>query len=102
MEEGRCTIATLRVGTLHGRGETLLDWMEAEQVDTLCVQEHRVPMTGRKRFDIMAKERGYAIHWGEDDSDRRGDPVRGVAIITRQAGYRVKERGMPDARRVLA
>jgi hypothetical protein len=92
------TFATWNVGTLGKSRESksteqlgnpikgVADFMDEYSIDCLAIQEHRLVESDRARAHKEWKHRGFLAHWGQEDWTKdRFVPVRGVAILTRNA-----------------
>lgn len=67
-------LATWNVNSINVRLPQVLDWLEQNPVDALCLQELKLP---DERFPIAAlNEAGYQAHWAGQRT------YNGVAIIT--------------------
>ncbi len=79
-------ITTWNINSLKVRLPQVLDWLHANPVDALCLQELKLP---DEKFPLDAfKEIGYQACWAGQKT------YNGVAIITRAAGADV-QRNMP-------
>src|SRR5699024_4403732 len=71
-------IATWNVNSLRVRLPQVINWIQENPVDALCLQELKLP---DERFPIDAfKEIGYDAHWAGQNT------YNGVAIITPNKG----------------
>jgi exodeoxyribonuclease-3 len=80
-------IATFNVNGINGRLPILLDWLEAERPDAVCLQELKAP---QEKFPAAAIEKaGYGAIW-------LGQPRwNGVAILGRDCEPVETHRGLP-------
>ena len=96
-------VFTLNVGTAAGREQAIMAWANEQEADVVCLQETRLAGQARVDFARMAKEGGYQVHFGDEDHDRSGAATRGIAMLTRNSGFRVRgEASMPNPKRVMA
>ena len=61
-------LATENVGTLAGRAGELVAWMHEQEVETMCLQEHRMNGHLGERADVerIATGGGYRVMWGAE------------------------------------
>ncbi len=79
-------LATWNVNSLNVRLSHVLDWLDANPVDALCLQELKLP---DDKFPVQAfAERGYQACWAGQKT------YNGVAIVSRAAGEDI-QRNMP-------
>ena len=95
---GSFKIATYNLGTMVGKHAMVIDWAEANGIDVLAIQEHRLKKWPRWQVKDYAKKHGYKVCYGEEDFDSRGVEVRGVMILWRIEGYKVRDHRIPDAK----
>ena len=80
-------LATWNVNSLNVRLQHVLDWLDANPVDALCLQELKLP---DEKFPAEAfAQRGYQACWVGQKT------YNGVAIVSRAAGVEI-QRNMPD------
>jgi exodeoxyribonuclease-3 len=80
-------IATFNVNGVNGRLEALLEWLEEEEPDVVCLQELKAP---QNKFPAAALEKaGYGAIWQGQKS------WNGVAILARDADPVETRRGLP-------
>ena len=81
-------IATFNVNGIRARLGNLLEWLEREQPDVVCLQELKAPDDA---FPIMAiRAAGYGAVWNGQKS------WNGVAILARGSDPVETRRGLPD------
>lgn len=80
-------LTTWNVNSLNVRLPQVLDWLAANPVDVLCLQELKLP---DERFPLEAfQEMGYHAHWAGQKT------YNGVALISREPGTDV-QRNLPN------
>ena len=72
--KGRCSLISLNIGTMTGRGRELADMMERRNVDILCLQETR--WKGSKARNIGG---GCKIFYNGADGRKNG-----IGIVVRE------------------
>lgn len=97
MTEDRFKIATFNANSIRVRLDQILEWMEREQADALCIQETKVQDKDFPAEPI--REAGYHVIFRGQKSHA------GVAIISREkpeaVSYGFHDGGEPDAPRLI-
>ena len=79
-------LATWNINSLNVRLPQVIDWLTANPVDVLCLQELKLP---DDKFPLDAfSELGYSAQWAGQKT------YNGVAVISRQPGNQV-QRNIP-------
>jgi len=84
----RLKIATYNINGIRARLGALLEWLEREKPDVVCLQELKAPDEAFPQSDI--EQRGYGALWHGQKS------WNGVAILARGAQPEERQRGLPD------
>jgi exodeoxyribonuclease-3 len=81
-------VATYNVNGIRARLGNLLEWLEREQPDVVCLQELKAPDDAFPAMDLRAA--GYSAVWNGQKS------WNGVAILARGVAPIETRRGLPD------